>query len=130
MQESVRERLAVLALSLAVLAAVPAAAAPVLGAKQLACGGSGAQSGSIAVSRSRGVLTLRLRGSNLVPGQPVRCGYTCGQVFTTGPDVPCGTVAANGRLSARIDLPVNVCFGFIPFFSTPTTGKCVGSTVP
>src|SRR5690349_16010083 len=117
-------------LSLVILTAIAADAAQVLSTQSLACGGSGAQSGSIAVTGRAGVLSLRFRGSDLVPGQAVTCGYTCGMVFTGGPVVPCATVAANGKFTAKIELPAGVCFGFIPFFNTPSTGKCVPSTVP
>jgi len=123
-------RLAVLVLPLVILAAQAATAAPVLSAKSLACGGSGPQNGSIAVTERGGVLTLRFRAADLVPGQAASCGYTCGMVFTSGPEVSCGTVGANGRFSSKVELPVAVCFGFIPFFNTPSTGKCVPSTVP
>jgi len=123
-------RLAVLVLPLALLAAKPAMAVSVLSAKSLACGGSGPQSGSIAVTKRGGVLSFSFKGTGLVPGQAVSCGYTCGMVFTSGPVVACGTVGASGRFSSRVELPVGVCFGFIPFFNTPTTGKCVPSTVP
>jgi hypothetical protein len=123
-------RLTVLLASLVVLAGQPAMAASVLTAKSLACGGSGPQSGSITVTERTGTLTLKLKADQLVPGQAVSCGYTCGMVFTNGPEVPCGAVGANGKWSSRIDLPLAVCFGFIPFFNTPSTGKCVPSTVP
>lgn len=123
-------RLAVLALSLVALTARTATAATVLNAHSLACGGSGPQSGSIAVTERAGSLSLRFRAANLVPGQAVSCGYTCGMVFTGGPEVFCGTVGASGRFSGKIELPEAVCFGFIPFFETPSTGKCVPSTVP
>lgn len=123
-------RLAVLVLPLAVLIARPATAKQVLTAKSLACGGTGKQSGSISVTEKRGVLTLKGKGENLVPGQAVTCGYTCGMVFTAGPELACGTVAPNGRWKGKIELPLAVCFGFIPFFNTPNTGKCVASTVP
>ena len=122
--------LAVLVLPLVILAAQAAPAAPVLSAKSLACGGSGPQNGSIAVTERAGVLTLRFRAANLVPGQGVSCGYTCGMVFTSGPEVSCGTVGASGRFSSKVELPLGVCFGFIPFFNTPSTGKCVPSTIP
>ena len=121
---------AVLVLPLAILAAQPATAGLILNAKSLACGGSGPQSGSIAVTEKAGVLTLKFKGEDLVPGQSATCGYTCGMVFTGGPEVACGTVGANGKLSSKIELPLAVCFGFIPFFNTPNTGKCVPSTVP
>ncbi|HZR82004.1 MAG TPA: hypothetical protein VFD92_12985 [Candidatus Binatia bacterium] len=119
-----------LALALALLAAGPATARPILTAKSLACGGTGPQNGSISVSERRGMLTLRFRGADLFPGQAVTCGYTCGQVFTSGPVVACGTVGATGRFAGTIELPLATCFGFIPFFNTPNTGKCVPSTVP
>jgi hypothetical protein len=51
-------------------------------------------------------------------------------VFTSGPEVPCGTVGASGRFAGKIELPLGMCFGFIPFFNTPTTGKCVPSAMP
>jgi hypothetical protein len=123
-------RLLGLVLPLVTLAAQPATAALVLNAKSLACGGTGPQSGAIAVTEKAGTLTLKFKGADLVPGQAVTCGYTCGMVFTSGPEVACGTVGANGKLSSKIDLPLAVCFGFIPFFNTPNTGKCVPSTVP
>jgi hypothetical protein len=123
-------RCAVLVLPLVMLAARSATAATVMTAKDLACGGTGPQSGSIAVSERAGVLTLRIRGANLTPGEAVTCGYTCGMVFTGGPVVPCGTVAANGRVSGKVEITESVCFGFIPFFNTPTTGKCVPSAIP
>jgi hypothetical protein len=129
MRKSIR-RFAVLVLPLALLTARAATAAPVLSARSLACGGTGPQSGSIAATERAGVLTLRFRAAGLVPGQPVTCGHTCGMVFTGGPAVSCGTVGANGRFAARVDLPLGVCFGFIPFFDTPTTGKCVPSAMP
>ena len=125
----VMPRLLGLVLPLLMLTAQPAAAA-VLNAKSLACGGTGPQSGSIAVSEKAGNLTLKFKGANLTPAEAVTCGYTCGMVFTNGPEVACGTVGANGKFSGKIELPVAVCFGFIPFFNTPTTGKCVPSTVP
>ena len=121
---------ALVALVLSVLAVPPAGAGTLLKVKSLACGGSGKQRGSIAVSEKDGTLTLKFKGEDLVPGQAATCGYTCGMVFTNGPVVPCGTVGDNGKLSAKIELPHVVCFGFIPFFNTPTTGKCVASTVP
>lgn len=123
-------RLSVLVLPLVLLVAQPATAGSVLTAKVLACGGSGPQSGSITVTQKAGVLTLKARAEDLVPGQAVSCGYTCGMVFTGGPEVSCGTVGANGKWSGRVDLPLAVCFGFIPFFNTPSTGKCVPSTLP
>jgi hypothetical protein len=123
-------RIVSLVLSLVMLTAMAASAAQVMSAQSLACAGSGPQSGSIAVTERAGVLGLRVRGAGLVPGQAVTCGYTCGMVFTGGPVVPCATVAANGKFTAKIALPVGVCFGFIPFFDTPSTGKCVPSTVP
>lgn len=123
-------RFAVLGLSVVTLTAGPATAAQVLSARSLACGGSGPQNGSIAVTERAGVLTLRFRAAGLVPGQAVTCGYTCGMVFTSGPAVPCGTVTASGRFAAKIELPLGTCFGFIPSFTTPTTGKCVPSTTP
>jgi len=123
--------LAMLALAdVAGVAARPAAAAQVLSTRSLACGGSGPQAGSIAVSERAGVLTLRLRAAGLVPGQAVTCGHTCGAVFTAGPEVACGTVGANGRFAAKVELPLGTCFGFIPFFVTPSTGRCVPSIVP
>jgi hypothetical protein len=136
MQTSTRTRAAMRALATAALVvavvapATRATAATVLSARTLACGGTGPQKGSIAVAERKGTLTLRLSGSGLVPGQAVSCGYTCGMVFATGPKVPCGTVGANGRFAGKIELPAATCFGFIPFFDTPTTGKCVPSTVP
>jgi hypothetical protein len=130
MKKTDLRRLAVLVLPLVMFATRTATASPVLSAKSLACGGSGPQSGSIAVTERGGVLTLRFRAANLVPGQAASCGYTCGMVFTSGPEVFCGTVGANGRFSGKVELPVGVCFGFIPFFNTPSTGKCVPSTVP
>jgi len=123
-------RLAILIIPLATIVAQPAAAASVLSAKSLACGGTGPQSGSITVTQKNGVLTLKLKGENLVAGQAVTCGYTCGMVFTNGPVVSCGSIDSKGKFSAKVELPVAVCFGFIPFFNTPTTGKCVPSTVP
>jgi hypothetical protein len=123
-------RLAVLVLPLVMLVTQPAMAGSVLTAKSLACGGSGPQSGSITVTEKNAVLTLKFKGEDLVPGQAVSCGYTCGMVFTNGPEVSCGTVGANGKLSSKVELPLAVCFGFIPFFNTPSTGKCVPSTVP
>lgn len=80
--------------------------------------------------RDSKLLTLRFRGAGLVPGQAVTCGHTCGMVFTSGPEVSCGTVGASGSFAARIDLPRGTCFGFIPFFTTPTTGRCGPSTTP
>ena len=121
---------AVLVLSLVMLAAQPAAAGTLLKTKSLACGGSGPQRGSIAVSEKDGTLTLKFKGEDLFPGQAATCGYTCGMVFTNGPELACGTVGDNGKLSAKIELPLLTCFGFIPFFNTPNTGKCVPSTVP
>jgi hypothetical protein len=123
-------RLAVGLIPLLVLAAQPATAGQVLKAKSLACGGSGPQSGQITATEREGVLTLKVKAKDLVPGQAATCGYTCGMVFTSGPVVACGTVSDTGRLSAKIDLPLATCFGFIPFFDTPTTGKCVASTIP
>jgi hypothetical protein len=123
-------RLVVLVVPLVMLPAQPATAALVLNAKSLACGGTGPQNGAIAVTEKGPVLTLKLKGQDLTPGEAVTCGYTCGMVFTNGPEVACGTVDANGKWSSKFDLPLTVCFGFIPFFNTPTTGKCVPSTVP
>jgi len=120
---------AALSLVLVALTGQGAAAAQILSAKSLACGGTGPQSGSIAVSERLGVVTLKVRASGLVPGQPVTCGYTCGMVFTGGPSAPCGTVAASGRFTGTVQLPLGACFGFISFFSTPTTGKCVPSAI-
>jgi hypothetical protein len=122
-------RLTVLAIVL-MMVATPATARLVLTAKSLACGGTGAQSGSIGATEKNGVLTLKFKGEDLVPGQQISCGYTCGMVFTNGPEVSCGTVGANGKFSSKIELPLAVCVGIIPFFNTPTTGKCVPSTVP
>jgi hypothetical protein len=51
-------------------------------------------------------------------------------VFTNGPELPCGTVGASGRFTAKVELPAGVCFGFVPFFDTPTTGECVPSITP
>jgi len=96
-------------------------------AKSLVCGGSGPQNGSIAVSERAGVLTLSFKATGLVPGQPVTCGNTCGMVFTNGPQVACGIVGDNGKFTAKVRLSSRLCFGFIPFFDTPTTGKCVPS---
>jgi hypothetical protein len=118
------------ALALMMLAAQPAWAGLIVNAKSLACGGTGPQSGAISVKEKAGVLTLKFKAENLTPGQAVTCGYTCGMVFTNGPEVPCETVGANGKWSSSIELPLTTCFGFIPFFNTPTTGKCVPSTVP
>jgi hypothetical protein len=123
-------RLAVLLLSVVIFAARSATAGLVLNAKSLACGGSGPQSGRIGVTEKAGVLSLKFKAKDLVPGQTVTCGYTCGMVFTSGPEVSCGTVGESGSFSGKIELPLTVCFGFIPFFNTPTTGKCVPSTVP
>jgi hypothetical protein len=123
-------RFAVLMVSVVILTARVASAAQVLSSRSLACVGTGPQNGSIAVTERGGVLTLRFRGADLVPGQAITCGHTCGMVFTNGPEVSCGTVGANGRFAARIELPRGICFGFIPFFTTPTTGKCVPSTAP
>jgi len=123
-------RLIVLMVPLVTLAARPATSALVLNAKSLACGGTGPQSGAIAVTEKAGMLTLKFKGADLVAGEAATCGYTCGMVFTSGPEVACGMVGANGKLSSKIELPLAVCFGFIPFFNTPTTGKCVPSTVP
>ena len=123
-------RLIVLVLPLVILAEGPAAAALLLNSKSLACGGTGAQRGSIAASEKSGVLTLKLKAEDLVPAEAVTCGYTCGMVFTSGPEVSCGMVGPSGKWSGKIDLPLAVCFGFIPFFNTPSTGKCVPSTVP
>jgi hypothetical protein len=117
-------------LSLVILTASTAIAAQVLSAKSLACAGSGPQSGSIAATERAGVLTLTFRGAELVPGQAITCGYTCGMVFTNGPVVSCGTVGSNGKFVAKIALPHLTCVGFIPFFNTPSTGKCVPSTTP
>lgn len=123
-------RLMVLIFALTMVAAPPATARLVLTAKSLACGGTGAQRGSIGATEKNGVLTLKFKGEELVPGQQISCGYTCGMVFINGPEVSCGTVGANGKFSSKIELPLAVCFGIIPFFNTPTTGKCVASTVP
>lgn len=106
-----------------------ATAAQVLSTKSLACGGTGEQGGSITVSERAGNVTLKVRASGLVPGQPVTCGYTCGMVFTNGPSAPCGVVASSGRFTGTVELSLGACFGFIPFFSTPTTGKCVPSAI-
>ena len=76
------------------------------------------------------MLTLKFKGTSLVPAEAATCGYTCQMVFTSGPEVSCGTVGANGKFSGKIELPLTTCFGFIPFFNTPSTGKCVPSTVP
>jgi hypothetical protein len=122
--------LTVLVLPIVVLAVQTATAGSVLNAKVLACGGTGPQSGSIAVTEKGGTITLKFKGVALVPAESVTCGYTCGMVFTSGPEVPCGTVGANGKFSSKIDLPLGTCFGFIPFFNTPSTGKCVPSTLP
>lgn len=116
--------------SVLILTAAAASAAQVLSARSLACGGTGPQSGSIAVTDRAGVLTLKFRGDGLVPGQAITCGHTCGMVFTAGREVPCGTVGASGKFAARIELQRGTCFGFIPFFTTPTTGRCVPSTTP
>src|SRR6185436_16350809 len=64
-------RLALLVLPLAILAAQPASAALVLKAKSLACGGTGAQRGSLSVSARSGVLKFKLKGQELVSGQAV-----------------------------------------------------------
>jgi hypothetical protein len=128
--QAARRRLIVLALPLLMLPVQPAAARLILKTKSLACGGTGPQSGSIAVTERAGVLTFRLKGQDLVAGQAVTCGYTCGMVFTGGPEVACGTVGTNGKFSSKLEFPLAVCFGFIPFFNTPSTGKCVASTVP
>ena len=122
-------QLVVVILSLVMLAAQPATAGLVLNGKSLACGGTGPQSGQITVTERDGLLTLILKGKDLVAGQAVTCGYTCGMVFTSGPEVACGTIGANGKWSSKIQLPLATCFGFIPFFK-PSTGKCVPSTVP
>jgi hypothetical protein len=122
--------LSVLALPVLLLAAQRATAGSILNAKSLACGGTGPQSGSIAVTEKGGVLTLKFKSTNLVPAEAVTCGYTCQMVFTSGPEVSCGTVGASGKFSGKIELPLATCFGFIPFFNTPSTGKCVPSTVP
>jgi hypothetical protein len=108
----------------------PRAVAGRANAKSLACGGTGPQSGSIAVTEKGGMLTLKFKGTSLVPAEAATCGYTCQMVFTSGPEVSCGTVGANGKFSGKIELPLTTCFGFIPFFNTPSTGKCVPSTVP
>jgi hypothetical protein len=120
----------VLMLPALILTAHSASAASILTAKSLICAGSGPLGGSIAVAERNGTLTLRVKGTSLVPGQAVTCGYTCGMVFTTPTEGFCGTVGANGRFSGRIDLGARLCFGFIPFFNTPSTGKCVPSVVP
>ncbi len=118
------------ALAAALLVPAPASARQLLKAKTLACGGSGPQKGDITATESNGVLKIKVKGENLVPGQNATCGYTCGMVFTSGPVVACGTVSPSGRLTATVELPIATCFGFIPFFNTPTTGKCVASTIP
>jgi hypothetical protein len=123
-------RLTALVFVLVILAAQPAAAALVLKAKSLACGGTGPQAGRISVTERAGVLTLKFKSENLGAGQAVTCGYTCGMVFMSGPEVSCGTIGTNGKWTSKIEMPVTVCFGFIPFFNTPNTGKCVASTVP
>jgi hypothetical protein len=119
-----------LLLPLLLLAAPPATADLLLKAKSLACGGTGPQEGYITASERDGVVKLQVKGVGLVPGQAATCGYTCGLVFTSGPVVACGTVNAKGTLDSTVQLPFATCFGFIPFFNTPTTGKCVASTVP
>lgn len=118
------------ALAAAVLLPAPASAKQLLKAKTLACGGSGPQQGDITATTQNGLLRIKVKGEDLTPGENATCGYTCGMVFTGGPTVPCGTVSPSGRLVATIEVPVTVCFGFIPFFNTPTTGKCVASTIP
>jgi hypothetical protein len=129
MQHHVR-RLSTFVLAVAIVAAQTAAAAPLVSAKSLACGGTGPQAGSLSASMRNGLLTIKGKGQGLTPGEAVACGYTCGQVFTSGPQLNCGTVGTNGKWSGRVDLSVPpVCFGFIPFFLTPTTGKCVASVV-
>jgi hypothetical protein len=125
-----RRRLLLFVLALVSSAAEVASAAQVLTAKSLACAGSGPQAGSISASEREGILTLRFQGSGLVPGAGVACGFTCGMIFTNGPRVSCGTVAANGRFSAKVEIPFGTCVGFIPFFDTPSTGKCVPSAIP
>jgi hypothetical protein len=125
-----RRRVAVLVLSVMLFAARSGTAGLVLNAKSLACGGTGQQSGRIGVTEKAGVLSLKFKAEDLVAGQAVTCGYTCGMVFASGPEVSCGTVTAKGTFSGKIELPLVVCFGFIPFFNTPTTGKCVPSTLP
>lgn len=128
MSKSAR-RSAFLVLALLALTSRAATAAQVVTAKSLACGGTGPQDGSITASERNGVVTVKARGAGLAPGQPVTCGYTCGQVFTSGPAGSCGTVGASGRFTGTVQLPLGTCFGFIPFFSTPTTGKCVPSAL-
>jgi hypothetical protein len=117
-------------LALTMLAAPPVIARQVSKAGMLACGGTGPQQGTITVTEKDAVLKIKVKGQGLAPGQSATCGYTCGMVFASGPEVFCGTVNDNGKLSGTIELPLATCFGFIPFFNTPTTGKCVGSTVP
>lgn len=89
-------RFTALVSSVVILTAAAASAAQVLSARSLACGGTGPQSGSIAVTDRAGILTLKFRGAGLVPGQAIICGHTCGMVFTAGREVPCGTSAPAG----------------------------------
>jgi hypothetical protein len=119
----------VLASLLLGLTAQLAVAGSVVTAKGILCGGSGPHPGSIAVTGSDSGLTLKFRVKDLTPFQAVRCGYECAFIGTRV-DVPCGMVDQSGRWSHRLERPTAVCWGFLPFFNTGTTGSCMSGTAP
>jgi len=121
--------LAVLALPLAILAR-PAAAGLVLKAKSLVCGGSGPAIASVAVTARDAVVTLKFKAKELVANETVMCGFFCNAVGSGGVELPCGTVDENGKWSNSLEQPQSLCYGFIPFFNTGSTGVCVPSTAP
>jgi hypothetical protein len=106
-----------------------AVADSVVNAKGLLCGGSGPQAGSIAVAGGDAGLTLRFKAKDLTPFESVRCGYECGFIGTRV-DLPCGTVDPGGRWSHRLEVPTALCWGFLPFFTTGSTGSCMPGTAP
>jgi hypothetical protein len=111
------------------LAAPLAVASSVVNAKGILCGGSGPHAGSIAVAGGDSGLTLKFKAKDLTPFESVRCGYECGFIGTRV-DVPCGMVDESGRWSHRLERPTAICWGFLPFFTTGTTGSCMPGTAP
>lgn len=122
-------RMVVLVSLLLAATASLAVAGSVVQAKRLLCGGTGPQAGSITATDGAAGMTLRFKAKDLTPLQSVRCGYECGFAGTRV-DVPCGAVEPNGRWAHRLELPTAVCWGFLPFFSTGTTGSCMPGTSP
>ena len=118
-----------LTLVIMLLAAGPAAAGSFITVKSLACENTGQASASVSASVKNGTMTIKVKAKGLTPGDGLACGYTCAQPVGGAQDI-CGTVGTNGKGSGTGNFTVPVCFGFMPYFLTATTGKCVAAIHP